>query len=819
MKSSIRQPAHYLSVLIILLSVVFSSAAYAEKYIYIINIASSPKNFSIKSLPEIDINDNQVFYTAKINYQNKKWNSLRLGFFESKSSATKVLNEIKKTYPDAFLGIVSQAEVQYSKKTIIHKKTSLAERLLIKAEDILASPPIRIPISKKSSNQQEDTKHNIDNYFVINLSTTNDLSKFNNILKQVTARKHALYISELEIDNRIWYQYRMGFFIDLKAAESAINEYENEFPLARILRISNAEKQMATEKIRAFNTATSPISGITQKYKHPENAQVVYQKLIKTGSQSLSIENYTKAINAFNELLSYPENSFSMDAQELLGFAYELNGQIAYARHSYEQYLSLYPESKGATRVQQRLASLITARKSAPNDLRDAKADKIIPKWETFGSISQFYRRDTSSFDIDTETATSVINITDNRVNISEIDTLLNYNARRRSDNYDLRARFTGGYIYDLQSNSETSNEVPVNELYFDALDIKNNANARIGRQRTNKGGVFGRFDGIDTGYQINDWVKINFTTGYLVPTVTESANKDAFFTSLRVDTGTFFNAWDFSFYYMQQDEGEVAARQAIGSEFRYFHPRRSLFGLIDHDILFNETNTILLNGSWTLDNKISLNGAIDLRQSPLLTIQNALQGQTFKTIKEMLASFSEDQLLDIARDRTAQVKTFILGMSMPLSRSYTFNADITSSKISATEASAGIEAFPATDTEYFINTQVVGNHVFKQNDSSIVGLNYNDTTHNETLSLRWNYRIPLTQKIRLNPRVSIAERNNDDDTSQSIFGLAFKMDYRWDRRTSFEFELSSESSDKTLVSGQEKNDIFYINLGYHHNF
>jgi len=130
-------------------------------------------------MPEIDINDNQVFYTAKINYQNKKWNSLRLGFFESKSSATKVLNEIKKTYPDAFLGIVSQAEVQYSKKTIIHKKTSLAERLLIKAEDILASPPIRIPISKKSTNQQEDTKHNIDNYFVINLSTTNDLSKFN----------------------------------------------------------------------------------------------------------------------------------------------------------------------------------------------------------------------------------------------------------------------------------------------------------------------------------------------------------------------------------------------------------------------------------------------------------------------------------------------------------------------------------------------------------------------------------------------------------------------------------------------------------------
>jgi len=70
-----------------------------------------------------------------------------------------------------------------------------------------------------------------------------------------------------------------------------------------------------------------------------------------------------------------------------------------------------------------------------------------------------------------------------------------------------------------------------------------------------------------------------------------------------------------------------------------------------------------------------------------------------------------------------------------------------------------------------------------------------------------------------LNPRLSIADRDNDDGSSQSILGLAFKADYRWDRRTSFEVEFSSETSDKTLVSGQEKNDLFYINIGYHHNF
>lgn len=367
--------------------------------------------------------------------------------------------------------------------------------------------------------------------------------------------------------------------------------------------------------------------------------------------------------------------------------------------------------------------------------------------------------------------------------------------------------------------NKDEGNDVPINELYFDALSIRHNASIRVGRQRSNKGGVFGRFDGIDTGYQLTELLRINLTTGYLVPSTTQSANKDEFFTSLRADLGTFFNAWDFSLYYMKQDNGEISGREAIGTEFHYFHPQRSLFGLVDHDILFDKTNTILLNGTWTTDSKTTFNATIDLRQSPLLTTQNALQSQPFSSVDEMLASFSEDEIIQIAEDRTARVNTFILGVSQPLSDDYTLNADITSSKISATEASAGVEAIPATDTEYFFSTQLVGSHLFKQNDSSIIGVNYNDTTTSETTSLRWNYRIPVSQMLRLNPRISIAERDNSDDTSQSILGLAFKMDYRWKRNMSFEFELSSESSDRTLVSGEEKNDIYFISLGYHYTF
>jgi hypothetical protein len=495
-----------------------------------------------------------------------------------------------------------------------------------------------------------------------------------------------------------------------------------------------------------------------------------------------------------------------------------LNKQISNARTEYEHYLGLYPESSGAVRVRQRLASLITARSRTPKQLQEAEKKKITPEWQLFGSISQFYRRDTSTLDINTETNITTINTTDKRVNISEIDTLLSFNARRRSNDYDMRSRFTGGHIYDLLDD-QTSNLTPISELYFDILDIDNNINGRIGRQSSSKGGVLGRFDGFDAGYQLSDWVKINMTLGYQVTSVYHSADTDAFFTGLRADLGTFLNAWDISLYYIKQNEGNMAGREAIGTEFRYFHPRRSLFGLIDHDILFDITNTILLNGSLTLTPDTILNGTIDIRQSPILAARNALQGQSYESIDEMLTAFTEQEILRIAEDRTAEVKTYILGISHAFSEKYALNTDITATTVSATRASAGIEAMPATGTDYYFNTQLVGTGVFKQNDTNIVGLSANNTDTLESQALNWNYRVPINRSFRINPRLSLAQRDNADGSSQNIYGVSFKMDYRWSRNTSMEIELSNEISDKTLVAGEEKNKVYYINIGYHHNF
>jgi tetratricopeptide (TPR) repeat protein len=792
------------------------------KKLYVINIASSLEKFDSTHLPDARLDKKYHYYTVKFKYKNQLWNRLRLGFFVTREEAAGVLGSVKKTHSDAFIGVVSDAEVSALKNNEVYKGVHIAEYLVIRAARTLidAVPSIELPKARNREFSGAGTaaENEPDHYYVVNLKTSSKLSDFDAVISHPVVARNALYISELEIDKRIWYQFRAGFFVDKKQAEQALNALLKDFPLARILQISKQEKQVATSKIRAYASVASPQLKMQPKQVPPQEPGKVYQALIKKGTSALSAKDYKTAIQAFREILSYPENQFSMDAQELLGFSYELDGQVADARREYERYISLYPESSGANRVRQRLASLITARSPAPRGLQAAEKKDIVPEWQFFGSISQFYRRDTSTLDIDTETSTTTINTTDKRVNISEIDSIVSVSGRRRSSDYDMRTRFTGGHVYDLL-NDQQSNLAPINELYFDILDVSNNINGRIGRQSSSKGGVLGRFDGLDMGYQVSDWFKINMTTGYQVTSVYHSADTDAFFGGVRADFGTFLNAWDFSLYYIKQHEGDVVGREAVGTEFRYFHPRRSLFGLIDHDILFDITNTILLNGSLSLTQSTSLNATVDIRQSPILTARNALQGQPFVSVEEMLTAFSEEEILQIAQDRTAETKTCIIGISHTFTDQYTLNADLTSTRTAATEASAGIEENPATGTDYYFNTQLVGTSVFKDNDTNIVGLSASETDRVSSQSVLWNYRVPVGRSLRLNPRLSVANRDNVDGSSQNVYGVAFKMDYRWSRNTSLDLELSAETSDKTLVTGEEKNKVYFINAGYQYNF
>ncbi|VAW61958.1 hypothetical protein MNBD_GAMMA08-2044 [hydrothermal vent metagenome] len=852
------------SVLTILLCINFVNAANAKtkkikdyvdlNYPYAIVVASSNKKFTEKDLGNAISSVQHRYYVVRVKSKNKPLYQLRYGFFESRKAAKRHQKKIKIFFNKTSVVKTTQAErnnssrselkpvahVEFAEHLILSTTYEAANVLVSAAGNILSGmqPQEKKKVEKinKDVTPEKIVEKIYDHYLVLNLKTTNNLSDFNEIIKHPHIADHAFYISELKIDGRTWYQYRLGFFVNSAEARAKVATLSKEFPLARIIRVTRAEKEDAINRVRSFFAVTSADKKTGKP--QPKLAAVPVndmRDLLKKGSRALSNKKYKVAIDAFSKLLRYPENTLSMDSQEFLGFAYELNGQSAKARVEYDRYLSLYPESSGANRVRQRLASLLTARVDPRKELRKAQTQRRGAKWDHFSSFSQFYRQDRIS--VNEEAARESLSLLSSDVSVS---------SRYRGERYLMNSRFIGGHDLDFTGDENTSSGT-VNSLYFNVMDIKNGIYGSIGRQNISKDGVLGRMDGAQMSYTLNDQVKLNAVTGFVVESTRESANTDKFFTGVSADLGTYLNAWDFNIYYIRQTDGSIIGREAVGSEIRYFHPRRTLFSLIDYDIKFGELNTLLAIGNWQFENRIQLNATVDIRKSPFLTTSNALLGSGLTTVDELLQTITEDEIVALAKAQTVTSKSFILGINSPLNDQYQISADVTLSNFPLQQivgqgnqptqpGQPPVPPAPPTlqeqqDDEYFYNLQLVGNSVFMTNDSMIVGYRYSDTNRSETSSLSLNMRFPVTRNWRLNPRIRYSARdritNTVDPTTnvtsttnveETVSSIALRVDYRLKRNVNFELDFGQDIT-KTREATTGEVRIFFFSMGYRYDF
>ena len=535
--------------------------------------------------------------------------------------------------------------------------------------------------------------------------------------------------------------------------------------------------------------------------------------LMKDANRSMTDGDYAGAIRIYTKVLQSPEHEYSRPALEYLGLARERKGQLAHAKALYKDYLTRYPEGQDADRVRQRLAGLLTARDTPKEKLRAAGGrQRQTHEWDVFGGFSQFYRRDENTVELDDDDELTT-------VSQSSLSSDLDITGRLRTEDYDLRTRFTGGYLHDFLDDGAGSDST-VSSLYFDGRNTEKNYSMRFGRQSRSSGGVLGRFDGLLLGIPLTEKTTINLVGGAPVDSSRDSFDNRRYFYGLSVDFEGFAKGWDANTFIIEQQVDNIVDRRAIGGELRYFDANRSFFSLVDYDILYNELNTAQFLGNWTTSGKTTINFVADYRNSPILLTSNALQGQLFNSIDQMLDVFSESEIRDIARDRTARSKLATLGVSRPLNDRFQFSGDVTVSNFSDTKASAGILANRGTGNEYFYNVQLIGSNLVKPGDITILGLRYIDADTANTTSLSLNTRYPFSNDLRVNPRLRIDYRKNtDDDMDQMIYTPSLRLTYRIKRSLRLEADIGGEWSDEEIIDGSNKSRSYFVSLGYRADF
>lgn len=671
--------------------------------------------------------------------------------------------------------------------------------------------------------------------FVINLASSLKPFSSGNLPKLEQFMTYRLYTTLFDKNGKTWHRLRLGFFKNNADAISVMNNLKSNYPHAWTAKASSNERMQSGETMLLGNRLVAGTARVADARERPaatkakpesqrnlppqqhRSAAIPAERLdalMEDARQMMTAKDYSGATRIYTKVSLSAENRYSQDALEFLGLARERRAQMAQAKLVYRKYLERYPDSEGAERVRQRLLALITVRKQPREKLRtpEARSNQQAADWNVFGGVSQFYRRDESTTGVDEDDEVTT-------VNQSSLDNNMDITARRRSDNYDIRTRFTGGYLHDFLDNGVDS-ETTVSSMYFDAQNKNHELSMRLGRQSRSSGGVLGRFDGLLLGFPLGKKFSVSAVAGYPVESSRDNVETDRYFYGLTLASDGFARGWDGNIFAIEQRLEGFTDRRAIGGELRYFDPSLSFFSLVDYDIYYNELNIWQFFGNWILPDKTTINLTLDYRNSPILTTRNALTGQGVDSLNDLQDNFSDSEIYDLARDRTTTSKLATLGFSRPLHEKLQISSDITVTNLSDTEESGDVEATVGSGTDYFYNIQLIGSNLITSGDITILGLRYADTDDMNITSLTFNMRYPITRNLRINPRFRVDYRKNqDDDTNQMIYRPALRMSYQARRKLRLEAEIGGEYSDREIVNGSTKDNSYFFNIGYRSDF
>lgn len=647
--------------------------------------------------------------------------------------------------------------------------------------------------------------------YVISLIASPDPIKESDYPSPEKTENYKVYTSTAKkMDGTLWNRLRVGFFERFsQARKTADNFFKEDYPKLWIEKASLqevADNGGQTAALPAEDQADEIL--VVSAGLDPQKQE----DLLKEGVETMVQKNYPRAIQIYTKLLESSDSEVLELAQFQLALAREYNGHLAHAKSEYRNYLRAYPQGLNSVEARNRLKGLLSARPLMGSDSRDTGvAGKSTWESEYYGSISMTYDYDKSFAEDDEDT--------EDTTNISSLTTNLDVTYHLSTDNYQLETVFIGSYESSLLADEE--DEPRVSSLYLDFENNSSTFTSRWGRQSGSSGGVRGRFDGGQVGFLLTEKVRLNLVAGFPVNLSSDPVETDKYFYGINFDLGRYYDHWEYNLFLINQMAESLTDRRAVGGEARYVGSGGSFFALLDYDILFNDLNTVLVAGNWTLPNKSTwLNLSADFRKSPLLATSNALIGQTTRSLEALEAKIGKDALRQLARDRTLDSSFVTLGFTHPFSDDFQIAGDVTWSKLGGAPASGGVEKTEATDNDWYYSLQFINNDVFTDGDISTIGLRYSDTERRDTYTLKLDTRYPIFDVWRINPELQIDYRVNKILTGEQWrFRPSLRVEYRMPKRWRFEIEGGYSYANEELEGLAEDRKGYYASLTLRKDF
>jgi hypothetical protein len=247
--------------------------------------------------------------------------------------------------------------------------------------------------------------------------------------------------------------------------------------------------------------------------------------------------------------------------------------------------------------------------------------------------------------------------------------------------------------------------------------------------------------------------------------------------------------------------------------------PHASLTGLVDYDVYFKSLNAVALLGTMQLPARWSLSFDAEKRNAPPIGLHNALIGQPVTTIAELQLVATNDDILQWARDRTAETAYFSLTATRPIGQRFQFSSTVGASEVKATVASGGVPAQPASGLTLAFQSQIYGSNLWREGDFNVLSVAYSKTEVGKVASIGVTSRLPIGGDWRLGPRLSIDRRQLSSDGSTELsFIPSALLDFQRGRRL-LQFEAGGQLGKRDATLQTQKTTRYYVSLAYRIGF
>lgn len=499
-------------------------------------------------------------------------------------------------------------------------------------------------------------------------------------------------------------------------------------------------------------------------------------QLIEKARKNISA-NTEEAVIILNNLMLMPPNPHTEEAAELIGDAYSSLGKTERAKVEYAYFLATYPESKNHTRVKHKLLTLeISAPRAKLERSKERQPDTGSERSLTGGITEYYYAGSFSDEQLKWKT-------TDSSVLSS-----FRLNGMMREGPY------VGKAVLRLSSTDSFIGDKGRKEIYLGYLDFEDTFtrySLRFGRQNQ-AAGALGRFDGVSAKLQWNDF---RFTIAGGIPDVRSKSARYFYGGEVEWQPRQEITT---SVYYNGQMADGLAERSAVGGSVRFFKNNMSLALSAEYDILYSAFNSTLLNGSvfWG-DNNIYF--MADRRKSPVLYGDRILSmgfnregSPAFTRIQDVLnnPNLTPSVIYDIVAKTTPDAATYMLGVSRPISKSWTVNTNLQVTNLAtvtaktippllATQSTPYSPEYyePTSDNSYAISNQLLGTDVFRNLDS--VSLIVNQSWGRNTTGTMLNLvNTNIFDKLKTETYLSYIYRATRGASISNSFSSSFRAIY-----------------------------------------